>query len=73
MKLLRISPIQATTLSNDVNQVFTPGYLTVEDNYYFYKEVYTSAELLDTTELTFTQLDGLTPIDPTKPMFPKKK
>lgn len=70
--LLKISQSQANNLANKVDEVYTPCYSSTSLQYYFYKTSYTASEIPNTVTLPYTYADGLTPVNPSKPMFPKK-
>jgi len=72
MNFLRLTTTQLATATNNSNEIYTPVYDGVSQSHYIYRDTYTSVELPDVYNLSQTQLDGLTPIDPTKPMFPKR-
>lgn len=71
IRFLIIDETLANYLATKIDEEYTPGYNT-DPKYYFYKDSYTISELPYTEELTETVADGLTPINPQKPMFPKK-
>jgi hypothetical protein len=70
-KFLQITETESRALSVDPNQVYTPAFYDFR-LHLFYKDEYTETELENCIDLDDEQLDGLTPIDPTKPMFPRK-
>lgn len=70
-RFLRLTEQEALVIAADNTQIYTPGYNSLP-KYFFYKDNYTKLEEVNTVELTDLELEGLTPIDPTKPMFPKK-
>lgn len=70
---LQISQSQANNLANKPNEVYSPFRDQNTNKYYIFKDSYTSTELPNTVNLQDSYVDGLTPIDPTKPLFPRKK
>lgn len=72
MNFLRLNLTQAKELADDPNEEYSPVYDSLSIAHYIYSPPYTSTELIDVHTLSSTQLDGLTPINPTKPMFPRK-
>lgn len=72
MKFLRLTYPQAMALSSDPNELYTPVYDNISSQFYIYSPPYTPAEQPNTFSLTQQQLDGLTPTNPTKPMYPKR-
>lgn len=73
IKFLKISRAQANVYAANPNVPYTPFLDQRINQYYFYKENYSPIEIPNTVELLDSYVDGLTPIDPTKPMFPRKK
>lgn len=73
IKFLKISRAQANVYAANPNLEYTPFLDPRISQYYFYKDSYTTIELRSTVDLLDSHVDGLTPIDPTKPMFPRKK
>lgn len=71
IRFLQIAESEAIGLANKVDEIYTPGYDSIP-KYHFYKDEYSEEEELSVVELTELEADGLTPINPTKPMFPKK-
>lgn len=71
IRFLQITETEAIGLAAKIDEVYTPGYDSLP-KFHFYKDDYTPEEELSVVELTELEADGLTPIDPTKPMFPKK-
>jgi len=72
MKFIEITLTQADSIAADPYRLFTSCYRVLNTNakqYLYYDENNDPNAIT----LTDTQLDGLTPINPTKPMFPKKK
>jgi len=69
MNFKKISISESILLANDNNELYTsceaPG-----SKFYIYRDVYISSDIVH--NLSFAQMDGLTPINPNKPMFPKK-
>lgn len=72
MEFLRITYSQAVALANDPNELYTPFYNGFDGQFYIYSPPYTPAELPNTFTIPQQQFDGLTPTNPTKPMFPKR-
>lgn len=71
MNFLSITKQEAEILTQDITIKYSPCF-NVKQEYFIFKESYDSSELPNTIELTDEQIDGLTPTDPTKPMFPKR-
>lgn len=70
---LKITQSEAIGLANKPDTVYSPFLDQNINQYYIFKESYTSAELPRTVNLWESYVDGLTPIDPTKPIFKRKK
>ena len=72
MDFLKITQTQANQLANSLVEDFSPGYDSINDKYYIYSPPYTTAEQFNVADLLPIVYEGLTPINPNKPMFPKK-
>lgn len=71
IELLNVDITEAYNISFDPNEEFTAS--VDEDNAcWLYKKSYTVEERPLVQSFNLEQQDGLTPIDPTKPRFPKK-
>jgi len=69
MKFLKLEQSEVASIANDPTVLYTPV-VNGEDNLlYIDEEPLATAQ---TVTLTQTQLFGLTPINPQKPMFPKR-
>jgi len=72
MNFKKVSEHTAIYFANDNNEIYTSSYSNDLDQYYIFKELYTTTDLPNIVSLSNLQMDGLTPINPNKPMFPKK-
>lgn len=70
-RFLLITETEAYTLAGDNTQTYTPGYNSIP-KYHFYKDKFETEDEPNIVELDDLEADGLTPIDPTKPIFPKR-
>lgn len=70
--LLKITQSEANNLANKSSEIYTPCYSSTPLQYYFYKASYTASEIPNTITMPYTYADGLTPVNPSKPMFPRK-
>jgi len=70
MKFLVLSQTQATNVANDSTKTYTPGYDPIANKYYLYTTD-TDDVKSSTVSLAVTQADGLTPVNPTKPIYPR--
>lgn len=68
IKFLRINAGEASVLAEDNNEIYTPAYNQYEE-YFIFREEYDPIDEPNTTELTTTEADGLTPVNPSKPIF----
>lgn len=71
IKFLQIDKITAIGLAEKIDEIYTP-FKDTDNKYFFYKDNYEVSEYPFLIELEDSYVDGLTPTDPTKPMFPKK-
>lgn len=71
LDLLRLNEATALLIADDPNEEYTPG-LEGYDVYYLFKASYSPEELLAVEEVSEERVDGLTPVNPSKPMFPRK-
>lgn len=71
IKFLRINAGEASVLAEDNNEIYTPAYNQYEE-YFIFREEYDPSDEINTIELSLVEADGLTPMNPTKPMFPRK-
>jgi len=69
MKFLKLEPTEVAGIANDPTVLYTPVILEDQNLLYIEDEPLNQA---DSVTLSSQQLDGLTPINPQKPMFPKK-
>lgn len=69
IKFLKIDAAEASLIADNKDEIYTPAY-NIAEEYFFYKDTYSEED--PTAEMDEIVADGLTPINPTKPMFPRK-
>jgi len=68
MDFKKITKASSNAYAQSTNELYSP--FELNDKFYLYRDIYTSLD--NVVALSESQLFGLTPINPNKPMFPKK-